>query len=92
MNVTNNYCVLDPTIFHTYTLVWTAKTIQISFDGQVCLTDTPNPLAPLVSPAPFDQPFGLALTQALGIPKNAFIPGSTPLPATTQVDYVRVWK
>jgi hypothetical protein len=32
------------------------------------------------------------LTQALGIGLNGFTPGTTPLPATTRVDYVRVWK
>ena len=37
-------------------------------------------------------PFSIALTQALGVGTNEFDPGSTPLPATTQLDYVRVWK
>ena len=41
---------------------------------------------------PFDQPFFVALTQALGVDTNVFNPATTPLPATTQVDYVRVWK
>ena len=34
----------------------------------------------------------VALTQALGIGSNAFDPATTPLPATTQIDYVHVWK
>jgi hypothetical protein len=34
----------------------------------------------------------LALTQGLGIGTNALDPSITPLPATTQIDYVRVWK
>jgi hypothetical protein len=34
----------------------------------------------------------IALTQELGIGGNAFNPASTPLPATTEVDYVRVWR
>jgi hypothetical protein len=34
----------------------------------------------------------MALTQALGIGGNAFVDGKTPLPATTEVDYVRIWK
>lgn len=33
----------------------------------------------------------ICLTQALGIGTNEFIPGTTPLPATTSVDWVRVW-
>jgi hypothetical protein len=44
------------------------------------------------SAAPFDQPFFIALTQALGVGTNALDPSSTPLPATTSIDYVRVWK
>jgi hypothetical protein len=46
----------------------------------------------LVGSQPFDQPFMVVLTQALGITTNEFDPATTPLPATTQVDYVRVWK
>jgi hypothetical protein len=46
----------------------------------------------LVKPQPFDQPFFVALTQALGQNGNAFDPNTTPLPATTQVDHVRVWR
>jgi hypothetical protein len=34
----------------------------------------------------------VALSQALGINTNAFNPATTPLPATTSIDYVRVWK
>jgi hypothetical protein len=54
------------------------------------VTDNWKPL--LAKPAPFDQPFFLALTQALGIGGNAFNPATTPLPATTQIDYVRIWQ
>jgi hypothetical protein len=32
------------------------------------------------------------LTQALGSGSNAFMAGSTPLPATTEIDWVRAWK
>lgn len=89
--VTNNHCLLDPTAFHSYVAEWTRSTITISFDGRTCVKNSINPLAPLSAPAPFDQPFLIALTQVLGIGGNTFT-GSTPLPATTQVDYVRVWK
>jgi hypothetical protein len=44
------------------------------------------------SPAPFNQPFFVALTQALGVGSNAYNPALTPLPATTTIDYMRVWK
>jgi beta-glucanase (GH16 family) len=91
-NVTNNYCLIDDlSQFHTYTAEWTPTTITIIYDGKVCLTDTFNAASPLTTGQPFDQPFMIALTQALGIGVNAPT-ASTPLPATTQVDYVRVWK
>ncbi len=90
--VTNTHCLVnDVSQMHTYTIDWTPATITISFDGNVCLTDAWVPAAPLVHPQPFDQPFFINLTQALGIVTNAFQPGVTPLPASTKVDYVRVW-
>ena len=42
-------------------------------------------------PTPFNERFYICLTQALGIGTNEFTPGTTPLPATTSVDCVRVW-
>ena len=92
LNVTNNYCMLNPAVMHTYTLVWTSSTLTISFDGKVCVADTWKPAWPLLKPAPFNQPFFMALTQGLGTGPNAFDPMRTPLPATTQIDYVRAWK
>ena len=86
-NVTNNYCMINNVnAFHSYTVEWTTSTITISYDGKTCITD----YAPTLAPGPFSQPFVVALTQALGVGGNAFTT-STPLPATTQVDYVRVW-
>jgi hypothetical protein len=32
------------------------------------------------------------LTQALGINTNNFDPATTPLPASTEVQFVRVWQ
>jgi hypothetical protein len=66
--------------------------MTISYDGQTCLVDTWKAAAPLTGSAPFDQAFFLVLTQALGIGTNAYVNGRTPLPATTQVDYARIWK
>ena len=65
--------------------------ITITYDGATCLVHKWNPAAPLKSPAPFRPGFIAVLTQALGIGDNAFDPATTPLPATTQVDYVHVW-
>jgi beta-glucanase (GH16 family) len=92
-NLTNTNCLIsDPSSFHTYAVEWTPSSIKVSYDGQTCLVDDWNPAAPLTAPQPFDQPFFIALTQALGVGDNAFDPSTTPLPATTEVDYVRVWK
>ena len=88
---TNNYCMLDTSQFHTYSLEWSPNHISISYDGHVCLTDNYVAAAPLTGAAPFDQPFIVALSSALGIGTNA-VTASTPLPATTYVDYVRVWQ
>ncbi|GAA4818530.1 family 16 glycosylhydrolase [Nocardioides caeni] len=90
-NMTSWSCFIDRTQFHTYRLDWTRTTITISIDGKVCLRNSWSPAAPLTKPAPFDQPFFLALTQALGIGQNAYSAQGTALPATTQVDWVRVW-
>jgi len=92
-NVTNNYCMInDLSAFHTYAVEWTTSTITILYDGQTCLVDSWNPALPLFKPQPFDSPFMIALTQALGQSTNAFNAATTPLPAVTQVDYVHVWK
>ncbi len=86
-NVTNNSCIIgNPDDFHTYVLEWTPSTLKVIYDGNTCLIDT------LAASHPFDQPFIISLTQALGIGTNQFDPATTPLPAATVVDYVRVWK
>jgi hypothetical protein len=78
--------------FHRYVAEWTHSSIKIIYDGRTCLEDAWNPASPLERPQPFDQPFSIVLTQALGVGSNAFNAASTPLPARLEVDYVRVWK
>lgn len=91
---TTSHCYLDYTAFNTYTVEWEPGTITIRLNGTTCLVDNYVP-SNVPAPAPFDQPFYLALTQGLGIvighDDNAFDPSITPLPATLQIDYVRVW-
>ena len=87
--VTNNNCVIgDMSAFHEYVATWSPGSIVIQVDGQTCLVDQYQP----TGTDPFAQPFFVALTQALGIGSNSFNPWGTPLPATTTIDYVRVWK
>ncbi len=90
--LTNWYCTItDPSAFHTYVGEWTSKGIKIMYDGQTCLDHVWNPAAPLIAPKPFDKPFAMVLTQALGMGSNEFVEGTTPLPATTEIDWVHVW-
>jgi beta-glucanase (GH16 family) len=89
---TNNECLIDdPSSMHTYAIQWEPGHVRIEYDGATCLDHDISPAPPLTGSAPFDQPFAINLTQALGIGTNAFDPATTPLPATTTVDYVRVW-
>jgi beta-glucanase (GH16 family) len=90
-SVTNWFCKLDLSTFHTYVGVWTPTSITISYDGNVCMEHAWD-AATLTGSQPFDQPFAVILTQVLGGgTTNAFNPDTTPLPATTEVDWVRVW-
>lgn len=90
-SVTNWFCKLDPSQFQTYVAEWTPTKIKVTNAGTTCLEHVIKPAEPFAAPAPFDQPFNVLLTQALGIGSNAFNPATTPLPATMQVDWVRVW-
>ena len=88
---TNNSCFLEePSAMHSYVIEWEPGHVTISYDGEVCVDHDIAPAPPLTGSQPFDQPFTLNLTQALGVGTNAFT-AATPLPATTTVDYVRVW-
>jgi beta-glucanase (GH16 family) len=89
--VTAHTCTIDFKRFNTYVVLWEPGTITVMYNGEICLVD--HYIAKgLPSYAPFDQPFFFALTQALGVPTNAFNPALTPLPAILQIDYVRAWK
>jgi beta-glucanase (GH16 family) len=90
-NVVTNYCPINVSQYNNYAVVWEPGSFQITVNGTTCLTDNYRP-SNVSSPAPFNQPFMVALTQALGVGTNAFNPSTTPLPATTNIDYVRVWK
>ncbi|MDT4900915.1 MAG: hypothetical protein QOJ78_1845, partial [Pseudonocardiales bacterium] len=90
--VTNNYCMIaNVNAFHEYTIEWTPSRITVLYDGKVCVTDNYAVSAPLTGGAPFNQPFFLALTQSLGIAENGLTP-TTELPASTRVDWVRIWQ
>jgi beta-glucanase (GH16 family) len=92
-NVTTNYsCTIDPTQFNDYVVEWTPTTISMIYHGKPCLVDHWIASSPLTGNQPFNQPFFINLTQALGVWTNNFNPWITPLPATTEIQYVRGWK
>jgi beta-glucanase (GH16 family) len=84
-------CSYNKGAFNTYTVLWQPGRITLQVNGQNCIVDN-YAASNATDAAPFDQPFFLALTQALGVGGNAFVDGTTPLPATTEVDYVRIWQ
>jgi beta-glucanase (GH16 family) len=89
-----NCAVYRPDLMHLYVLEWTPRTLTIKYDGRTCIVDNWLPSAPLTKPAPFNRPFFMILTQSLGmgLPSgNLFEALKTPLPATTRVDWVKVW-
>lgn len=91
-NLTTVYnCAITTGAYNTYAAEWLPGRITILVNGRTCLVDNyTSTVGP--PPAPFDQPFFPALTQGLGVGTNAFDPATTPLPASTVVDYVHVWR
>jgi beta-glucanase (GH16 family) len=81
--------------FNVYGVMWTPTTITTYFNGVPCMTDVYAPYVtyPDKAPAPYTQPFFLNFTAALGSNNgNQFKASVTPLPATTKIDWVRVWQ
>ncbi len=80
--------------FHDYAVSWTPTTLTFYYDGLTCMTDVYGPYvtSPDTAPEPFNQPFFLNLTSALGAANGDAFTNQTPLPATTQIDWVRVWQ
>jgi beta-glucanase (GH16 family) len=85
-NDTKTSCLI-PNIhdWNTYVVEWTSSSIKVIYNGVQCLNDT-------LGASNFNKPYMLAITQGLGWPGNDFVPGVTPLPASTIVDYVRVYQ
>lgn len=79
--------------FHTYGVEWTRTQMTFIYDGKPCFVRTWVPSSPLVLPQPFDTPFHMILTA--GSDQNTWwnnVTDATPFPATTEVDWVKVWK
>jgi hypothetical protein len=92
-NVTAACFVGTMSDWHTYTLEWTPTSIRILYDGNLCLENTNWTPINTSMPGPFDKPFMVSLTQALGaLGTGNAVNDQTPLPATATVDYVKVWE
>ncbi|RNL80955.1 glycoside hydrolase family 16 protein [Nocardioides marmorisolisilvae] len=77
-------CAAQRGVYNTYTLIWSANRLEIQVNGKTCLVNTSGDAA-------FQKPYIMALTQALGAAGNEY-DGRAPVPATMNVDYVKVWK
>ncbi len=84
--------------YNTYTVEWTPTRMTFLYDGTTCWSTTwvPQwPYAPFLSsaPIPFDQPFYLLVTLAVGNSQTPYnVPNAqTPFPAQMSVDYIRAW-
>lgn len=77
-------CTAHRGVWNTYTLDWTPTKVVITVNGKVCLTS--------YEAAPhYHQRFFINLSQHLGSTNNAY-DGRAPVPSTTLVDYVKVWR
>jgi beta-glucanase (GH16 family) len=94
LNVTTAKCPIKVGQFNTYGLEWAPGRLTILLNGTVCMIDDySSALAALHGKnSPFDKPFFLALTQAMGTTGNVYDTTVVPDRVTTQVDYVRIWK
>lgn len=77
-------CAAPRGSYHTYTLTWSSQIIEIDVDGLPCMINTSGDAA-------FQKRYMIAMSSLLGSGANAPLP-NTPLPATTNVDYIRAWK
>lgn len=76
--------------FHVFSVEWTPGQIQWLVDGQVYETQSADML-PATQPWVFDTPFFVIVNLALGGDFGGPLSGSTPLPQSMRVDYVRVY-
>jgi beta-glucanase (GH16 family) len=71
--------------WNTVTLEWSASRIETFVNGVSCLVNTSG------DPA-FRKRYIVNFTQAIGGADWNLLDAATPVPATMQVDYVRVWR
>ncbi len=86
-----NCPVAQPSRYHTYRVEWAPRRMHFYYDGKLCYQRSWTPAGDLLAPKPFDIPYYLVLTQAVGGLWNSPT-AATPFPGRTQVDWVRVWR
>jgi beta-glucanase (GH16 family) len=77
--------------FRTYALEWDENEIRWYYDGILYAVENSWRSNAAPYPAPFDQPFYILLNLAVGGNFPGSPDGSTPSPATMEVDWVRVY-
>lgn len=84
--VNMNNCAARRGVWNTFRLEWGPSRIEFFVNGRSCLVNTS------ADPA-FAKPYILNLTQGIGPGDMGNMPvARTPIPATLQVDYVKVWR
>ncbi|MEJ2516302.1 MAG: family 16 glycosylhydrolase [Gammaproteobacteria bacterium] len=77
--------------FRTYAVEWDETEIRWYYDGILYAVENSWQSDAAPYPAPFDQPFYILLNLAVGGDFPGPPDGSTPFPATMEVDWVRVY-
>jgi beta-glucanase (GH16 family) len=78
-------CAAERGVWNTYAVEWGPSRIETFVNGRSCLVNTS------ADPA-FQKRYIINLTQGMGGATWNPLVGGTPVPATLQFDYVRVWK
>jgi beta-glucanase (GH16 family) len=79
-------CAARRGVWNTFRLEWSPTRIEFFVNGRSCLVNTSGDQA-------FQKRYILNFTQAIGPEDMGNMPvAQTPMPATYQVDYVRVWE
>ena len=78
-------CSAERGVWNTYAVEWGPSKIETFLNGKSCLTNTSGDIA-------FQKRYIINLTQAIGGASWNLLGAGTPVPASTLVDYVRVWK
>ena len=77
--------------FHTYAFEWDEFEMRWYVDGTLTMVENSWFSTAAPYPAPFDQPFYVLFNLAVGGDFPGSPNGTTPLPATMEVDWVRVY-